>query len=881
MPQTVISVSESVSPLYTVEREETAAQEQSVEEALIAAAAGVSVLPAECSGTDRDESTETADVVTTENTPHKSFEESVVSVTPVRSPIQMNMNEIADADDLNLVKEMPESLADNSELSPLAQVHPEEMLGFPSDQTSAAGGECPNTTDIGFITSGGIPCQEESLTETVKTTEMGTTSKVSSETSEISQTVTSVFEKVSPLCTVDGGGIAAQEPSVEEILNAAAAVLVAAAAAAAVESVMPPECSGSDNAECLETVQNVLKEDMGSVLSKHSGVNLDAKSASEPVDNMTPIKSPIQENMSETADADDLVEGMPESLADYSEPSPFRQEQPEETADSSDEHIVLTSPADEDGPKVTYTECITCDGEEAETALQEPSGEDALGAVESLLVTVAEVPQTDTLEVDWTLDTGLNREEAKAQQPSGDGALSVSPVVNKETESPVVNEETDSPEKGSFVLNRPFESSETETFEKLGIAEIVVPQDMGLVSVGCSRDITEGSLCQSAGDSIDHRESSPTGPSLKATNEIIETDYLSLVTEASDHVSDILEPSPLRKGLSEERMTSELSVDTPAQVFTASEEYPGEVVTICTGHIPSARIPTQEEDVSISRGTTDRGASPIFSPNTSSVSGCVHVSTQVSDMSVVVTASDTQGNQSPASSNHLPGPPCSAEEQQQHTPDSVAERGTLTPFNSPVLKGSVNQMWTLYDLHHSSDEGTFCTNILSQPPFNGSAYIHAFGPGHVLLAERSPQHSRLDLHQASEGLVEGTTQASDLHRHRAQDVAPTTEAACSVHPSASLRDTGTQEIILPNYLLCVDDKQATPLMGAPGGPAQSVRVRRDDASGLLSLTFPSAVLGGAQRRGGQSQFMQISTDQGHSVYSPAVLRIVTNPADQN
>ena len=183
MPQTVISVSESVSPLYTVEREETAAQEQSVEEALIAAAAGVSVLPAECSGTDRDESTETADVVTTENTPHKSLDESVVSVTPVRSPIQMNMNEIADADDLNLVKEMPESLADNSELSPLAQVHPEEMLGFPSDQTSAAGGECPNTTDIGFITSGGIPCQEESLTETVKTTEMGTTSKVSSETS--------------------------------------------------------------------------------------------------------------------------------------------------------------------------------------------------------------------------------------------------------------------------------------------------------------------------------------------------------------------------------------------------------------------------------------------------------------------------------------------------------------------------------------------------------------------------------------------------------------------------------------------------------------------------------------------------------------------------
>ena len=157
------------------------------------------------------------------------------------------------------------------------------------------------------------------------------------------------------------------------------------AAAAAVESVMPPECSGSDNAECLETVQNVLKEDMGSVLSKHSGVNLDAKSASEPVDNMTPIKSPIQENMSETADADDLVEGMPESLADYSEPSPFRQEQPEETADSPDEHIVLTSPADEDGTKVTYTECITCDREKAEAALQEPSGEDALGAVESVL----------------------------------------------------------------------------------------------------------------------------------------------------------------------------------------------------------------------------------------------------------------------------------------------------------------------------------------------------------------------------------------------------------------------------------------------------------------------------------------------------------------
>ncbi|KAL4624612.1 titin-like [Arapaima gigas] len=48
-----------------------------------------------------------------------------------------------------------------------------------------------------------------------------------------------------------------------------------------------------------------------------------------------------------------------------------------------------------------------------------------------------------------------------------------------------------------------------------------------------------------------------------------------------------------------------------------------------------------------------------------------------------------------------------------------------------------SRVWTLYHLAHVNDEGTLSTKVLYQPPFNGSAYIQTFGPGHVLLAKRS------------------------------------------------------------------------------------------------------------------------------------------------
>lgn len=202
---------------------------------------------------------------------------------------------------------------------------------------------------------------------------------------------------------------------------------------------------------------------------------------------------------------------------------------------------------------------------------------------------------------------------------------------------------------------------------------------------------------------------------------------------------------------------------------------------------------------------------------------------------------------------------------------------------SPVLKSSVNQVWTLYHLPHSSDEGTLCTQVLSQPPFNGSASIRAFGPGHVLMAEKSPRPSSHDLHQAPGVAREGTVRHPDhlVHHQRAQSMPPSAKEATD--SSASLLSTDIVEISLPNFLLCIDDttKQATPLLGTPGGPAQSVRVRRDNPTGILSLSIPSASLCGIQDGNSQDQFLQLTTDEGCTIYSPAVLRIATLRNDQS
>lgn len=47
-----------------------------------------------------------------------------------------------------------------------------------------------------------------------------------------------------------------------------------------------------------------------------------------------------------------------------------------------------------------------------------------------------------------------------------------------------------------------------------------------------------------------------------------------------------------------------------------------------------------------------------------------------------------------------------------------------------------DKIWTLYHLEHKTDEGSLSTQVLSEPPFNGEAYIRNFGPGSVLLSER-------------------------------------------------------------------------------------------------------------------------------------------------
>ncbi|XP_062411321.1 mucin-3B-like [Sardina pilchardus] len=47
-----------------------------------------------------------------------------------------------------------------------------------------------------------------------------------------------------------------------------------------------------------------------------------------------------------------------------------------------------------------------------------------------------------------------------------------------------------------------------------------------------------------------------------------------------------------------------------------------------------------------------------------------------------------------------------------------------------------DKIWTLYHLGHKTDEGLLSTQVLSEPPFNGEAYIRNFGTGAVLLSER-------------------------------------------------------------------------------------------------------------------------------------------------
>lgn len=201
--------------------------------------------------------------------------------------------------------------------------------------------------------------------------------------------------------------------------------------------------------------------------------------------------------------------------------------------------------------------------------------------------------------------TGLDSEEAPALQPSAsDGALEAPSVVNDETDSSSEREEC-------LLKSGLFENVETDNLDKTDIAEIVVSKDMEADSIGCTKDITEESSCEPAEGSVDNRASSPASrqESIVYDNMRTVADEFSLVMGNSDLVDDSLEPSPLRQVLSEERI-----VDAPPQILSSSVENPSVLEAMNS-------IPSQEPDLSISRGKTDRATSPVISLRAAPVLG--------------------------------------------------------------------------------------------------------------------------------------------------------------------------------------------------------------------------------------------------------------------
>lgn len=233
----------------------------------------------------------------------------------------------------------------------------------------------------------------------------------------------------------------------------------------------------------------------------------------------------------------------------------------------------------------------------------------------NVLVAVAEDSQTTALQLETISPhhSGLVREEAPAQQPSGDGEPGVSAVANDETDS--------SEREGRVLKGGLFDNSETDNFDKIDIAEIVVPQDIEAFSIRCTEDITEECPCQPAEGTTENSVSAPGSRQENMNdNTWAVTDEFSLVSGTSDLVDDILEPSPLTQVLSEETIAS-LSVDAPAQIISTTMEKPSVVEAINSSNVASATISSQEENANVTRGTTDRGTSPVIFPKTATVLG--------------------------------------------------------------------------------------------------------------------------------------------------------------------------------------------------------------------------------------------------------------------
>ncbi|XP_036841944.1 mucin-5AC isoform X2 [Oncorhynchus mykiss] len=206
--------------------------------------------------------------------------------------------------------------------------------------------------------------------------------------------------------------------------------------------------------------------------------------------------------------------------------------------------------------------------------------------------------------------------------------------------------------------------------------------------------------------------------------------------------------------------------------------------------------------------------------------------------------------------------------------------GRVTPDAQPAFEDFTNQVWTLYHLDNETEEGTLSTNTISQPPFNGSAFIRNFGSGHVLLAERSPSPQQSDP-QSWCGRPRQQPQPPPFPMYPRRAFRPRSQSSTR-RPPPQHPTILNLEISIPNYFLFLDGNQVSLSQSTRGVPAsmfsrsRSAVVRSDDPPGYLSFSVPMEMVSGGSGRDGQAQFLQVISDEGNTVYSPALIHIVTS-----
>ncbi|KAK6302719.1 hypothetical protein J4Q44_G00270740 [Coregonus suidteri] len=318
-------------------------------------------------------------------------------------------------------------------------------------------------------------------------------------------------------------------------------------------------------------------------------------------------------------------------------------------------------------------------------------------------------------------------------------------------------------------------------------------------------------------------------------------------------------------------------------------QFPSDTAAMETVHRESSgRIPRREESV---RRTAET--------QTSFASGVLDNSTQVSQTSIhlceEVTAYPTEVQQGtlrlgvylgvfPANvvgpQNNRTQNTCSQGVQtipDYHGPPSQSVpigAGHITHDAQPARENYTNQVWTLYHLANETEEGTLSTKVISQPPYNGSAYICNFGPGHVLLAERSPSPQQSEA-QSWSGQPRQQPQLQP--QPPPFPMSPRRAFTHMAQPS-TLSTPSLPQISFPNFFM---HPQLLPVSLGKSGCSvptamqtrwRSAAVRADDPPGYLSFSVPMETVSGGS---GQDQFLQVISDEGNTVYSPALIRIVT------